>query len=398
LINFVILIFFLIVIFRPKIKSRSKIKITIKIGMNTTTPRVFIAATRQNDGKTTASLGLIAALQAYFPRIGYIKPVGQRFVQVEEQKIDEDSVLMDSVYQLNCPLVDMSPIAVEPAFTRRYLECANNEALVKKIQGAFNRVAWEKDFVLCEGSGHAGVGSVFDLSNAQVAKTLGCKVIIVTQGGIGKPIDEVCLNQALFEKEGVEIIGVIVNKVHEEKIPEITRFVRSGLKRKGLELLGVLPHERILAHPTVDLIRDEFRAELLNQPPTLDTLVEDVVVGAMGVENARRFFQRGTLLITPGDREDILLAASAATAAHSEDQMAGIVLTGGLRPGDPVLNALRALPIPVLLTKADSYQVASKVHNLTVKTRPTDAKKIALIRDIVAKHVNVKKIIEALAA
>jgi len=364
--------------------------------MNSSTPRVFIAATRQNDGKTTASLGLIAALQKYFPRIGYIKPVGQRFVQIEEQKIDEDSVLMDSVYRLNCPLVDMSPIAVEPAFTRKYLQSANNEALVKKIQDSFDRVAWEKDFVLCEGSGHAGVGSVFDLSNAQVAKTLGCKVIIVTQGGIGKPIDEVCLNQALFEKEGVQIIGVILNKVLEEKIPEITRFVRSGLKRKGLDLLGVLPNEPILAHPTVDLIREELQAELLNSPPTLDTLVEDVVVGAMGVQNAMQFFKRGTLLITPGDREDILLAVGATTAPQSEDKMAGIILTGGLRPSDNVMKAIQTLPVPILLVKADSYQVASRVHNLTVKTRPTDARKIALIRDIVAAHVNVKKIIDSL--
>src|ERR1700733_6454462 len=224
--------------------------------MNVTTPRVFIAATRQNDGKTTASLGLIAALQNFFPRVGYIKPVGQRFVEIEEQKIDEDTVLMDAVYSLNTPLVDMSPIAVEPDFTRKYLQAANNEALVKKIQKAFDRVAWEKDFVLCEGSGHAGVGSVFDLSNARVAKLLGAKVIIVSQGGIGKPIDEIALNQALFEKEGVEIIGVIINKVLEEKIPKNTRFVRSGLKRKGLELLGVLPYEQTLCNPSLDLIRE----------------------------------------------------------------------------------------------------------------------------------------------
>jgi len=364
--------------------------------MNTATPRVFIAATRQNDGKTTVSLGLIAALQKHFPRVGYIKPVGQRFVQIEEQKIDEDSVLMDSVYQLNCPLVDMSPIAVEPAFTRKYLQSANNEALVKKIQGSFDRVAWEKDFVLCEGSGHAGVGSVFDLSNAQVAKTLGCKVIIVSQGGIGKPIDEVALNQALFEKEGVEIIGVIINKVLPEKIPEITRFVRSGLRRKGLDLLGVLPHEHLLSKPTVDLIREELQAELLNHPPALDALVEDVVVGAMSVQNATKFFKRGVLLITPGDREDILLAAGAMTAPNSSEKMAGIVLTGGLRPGEGILKALQALPVPVLLVNADSYQVASKVHTLTVKTRPTDAGKISLIRNLVAQHVNVKKIIDSL--
>src|SRR5213075_3135381 len=254
--------------------------------MNTETPRVFIAATRQNDGKTTTSLGLIAALQPRYPRVGYIKPVGQRFVEIEEQKIDEDTVLMDSVYRLNCPLVDMSPIAVEPDFTRKYLQAANNEALVKKIKQAFDRVAWEKDFVLCEGTGHAGVGSVFDLSNAQVAKILGAKVIIVTQGGIGKPIDEVSLNQALFDKEGVEIIGVIINKVIGTKLDYVSDFARRGFKRKGLELLGVLPYEHILPRPTLELIRDELKAELLNAPERMNNSVNDVVVGAMGAQNA----------------------------------------------------------------------------------------------------------------
>src|SRR6185436_2120842 len=113
-------------------------------------------------------------------------------------------------------------------FTRKYLANANYDLLVRKIETAFDRVAWEKDFVLCEGSGHAGVGSVFDLSNAQVAKVLGAKVIIVTSGGIGKPIDEVALNQALFEKEHVKIIGVIVNKVIADKVDYVTDFLRKG--------------------------------------------------------------------------------------------------------------------------------------------------------------------------
>src|SRR5579884_213435 len=269
-----------------------------RLPMNTTTPRVFIAATRQNDGKTTTSLGLISALQQHYPRIGYIKPVGQRFVEIEEQKIDEDTVLMDSVFRLNCPLVDMSPIAVEPDFTKRYLQSSNNEALVKKIQKAFDRVAWEKDFVLCEGSGHAGVGSVFDLSNAQVAKILGAKVIIVTQGGIGKPIDEVALNQALFEKEGVEIIGVILNKVVGTKVEYISDFARKGLKRKGLELLGVIPHQQVLSNPTVELIREELNAEILTKCGGLQNLVEEVSVGAMSAANAQRLFKPDALLIT----------------------------------------------------------------------------------------------------
>ena len=364
--------------------------------MNRSTPRVFIAATRQNDGKTTTSLGLIAALQQHYPRVGYIKPVGQRFIEIAEQKIDEDILLMDSVYQLNCPLVDMSPIAVEPDFTRKYLQSSNNEALVRKIEAAFDRVAWEKDFVLCEGSGHAGVGSVFDLSNAQVAKILGSKVIIVTQGGIGRPIDEVALNQALFEKEGVEILGVIINKVVGTKLEYVADFARRGFKRKGLELLGVLPHERILPKPTLELIRDELKAQLLSAPERLNNLVDDVVVGAMSSQNAVSHFRPGVLLITPGDREDLLQAAWTAVAGQPEHRMAGIILTGNLRPSGTLQKLIAAMPIPVLLTEQDSYEVASAVHDLIVKTRPSDAEKISLIRDLIAKNVNVQRILEKL--
>lgn len=365
--------------------------------MNTVTPRVFIAATRQNDGKTTTSLGLIAALQQSFPRVGYIKPVGQRFVEIEDEKIDEDTVLMDAVYRLNTPLVDMSPIAVEPDFTRKYLQAANNDALIKKIQKAFDRVAWEKDFVLCEGSGHAGVGSVFDLSNARVAKLLGAKVIIVSQGGIGKPIDEIALNQALFEKEGVEIIGVILNKVLGQKVEYISDFARRGLKRKGLELLGVLPYEQILNNPSIELIREELGGELLNPTANVRTHVKDVVVGAMSAQNAIPFFKPGTLLITPGDREDMVLAACASLEMREEpSRMAGIVLTGGMRPAENILKIIRYIEAPFMIVKENSYEVASSVNNLIVKTRPADSEKISVIRDIVARHVNVKKIIESL--
>jgi BioD-like phosphotransacetylase family protein len=362
--------------------------------VNTTTPRVFIAATRQNDGKTTASLGLLSAIQKFYPRIAYIKPVGQRFVEIEEQKIDEDTVLMDRVYRLNCPLVDMSPIAIEPDFTRKYIESANRDTLVRKIERAFDRVAWEKDFVLCEGSGHAGVGSVFDLSNAQVAKILRAKVVIVSRGGIGKPIDEVALNHALFEKEGVEIIGVIINKVLPDKVEYIRKLAARGLERKGLRLLGVVPHMPFLSKATVTSIRAALDAEMLNASRQINNLVSEVIVGAMGVNNAMRFFKPGVLLITPGDREDIILAAGASTEGGAV--LSGIVLTGQLRPGENVMKVIRGMPFPVLLSGEDSYQVASKVHDLTVKTQPTDTEKIAIIRDLITKHVDVNQILKAI--
>jgi dethiobiotin synthetase len=182
--------------------------------VNIVTPRIFIAATHQDDGKTTSSLGLFAALGKRFGRIGYIKPVGQRFREVEGMLIDEDSVLI-------------------------------------------------------EGTGHAGVGSVFDLSNARVAQLLCSKVLIVTRGGIGRPIDDIALNKALFDQQGVEVVGVILNKVISEKCDYIAGFARRGLGRLGIDLLGVVPMAPILAKPTLQQVCERiqvcFRGEELWQ-------------------------------------------------------------------------------------------------------------------------------------
>ena len=361
---------------------------------NIVTPRLFIAATRQNDGKTTTSLGLLSALKKYYPRIGFIKPVGQRFVDVEQHKIDEDSFLMDKVYGLNCPLPEMSPIAVASDFTKKYLNSANNDQLVMRVEQAFDRVAWEKDFVVCEGTGHAGVGSVFDLSNARVAKVLNAKVILVTQGGIGRPIDEIALNQALFERDGVEIIGVILNKVMQQKIEYITEFARKGLERRGLHLLGVIPHQRMLSSPTMELIKDALEVTQLNASKEIHNIIDNVVVAAMSAPNARKYFKPGSLMIVPADREDLIEAAAAPGEAGLPTKLSGMILTDDLTPSSRVMDIIRGMSYPVFLTSQNSYQVASTVHDLIVKTRPGDAAKIALIRDLVKAHVNVGEIVD----
>jgi hypothetical protein len=197
------------------------------------------------------SLGLISALKARNMSVGFIKPVGQRYVEVDGHKVDEDSVLIDKVFNLGLHLKDMSPIAVEREFTQKYIAAPNVEPLVASIHKSYALVAENRDIVVIEGTGHAGVGSVFDLSNATVAKMLGAKVAIVSSGGIGRPIDEIVLNRALFEKEGVEVLGAIVNKVAFDKLEKIANFVEAGLKRKGIELLGVVPFRQVLTAPTL---------------------------------------------------------------------------------------------------------------------------------------------------
>jgi BioD-like phosphotransacetylase family protein len=363
--------------------------------VNTVTPRLFIAATDQNDGKTTTALGLFAALRKKLGRIGFIKPVGQRFVEVEGRQIDEDTVLIDQTFSVHTPLEAMSPIAVEPNFTRRYIEQANNEFLVRRIRNSFDRAAWEKDFVIIEGTGHAGVGAVFDLSNARVAKLLHSKVILVTKGGIGRPIDELALNKSLFDEEGVEVLGVVLNKILPEKFEYVTEFARRGLERLGLDLIGAIPQEPLLANATLGQIRQTIKGQFINAHERNRRRVKRVIIGAMNSSHVMEHFQPGTLVVTPGDREDVILAALSTSAlSDSEDRaIAGLVLSEDLMPHQNVLDLITHSQVPVIRSAADSYTVASSIHSMTVKTLPGDLEKIDKIQTLIDKHVDVDRLL-----
>lgn len=364
--------------------------------MNTVTPRIFVAATQQNDGKTTSALGLFAALRKRMGRIGFIKPVGQRFVDVDGMQIDEDSVLIDQTFSVSTPLEAMSPIAVEPDFTRRYIEKSNNEVLVRRIQHSFDRTSWEKDFVIIEGTGHAGVGSVFDLSNARVASLLESKVILVTTGGIGRPIDEVALNKALFDKEGVELLGVIINKVLPNKYDYVRDFADRGLARLGIELLGCIPEEPVLANATLGQICKTIKGTFLSGGSRSRRRVKKVIIGAMNSSHVMEYFQPGTLVITPGDREDVVLAAlsTASLGEHDGNSLAGLVLSGHLTPSAPVMDLLKQSTLPIITSPLESYSVASAIHSMTVKTLPGDVEKIDKIQTMVEKYVEIDRILE----
>ena len=365
--------------------------------MNITTPRIFVAATEQNVGKTTTSLGLYGLLRKRFNSLGFIKPVGQRFTEVEGKRVDEDSVLIHDTFDTQIPIEDMSPIAVEPDFTRRYIETSNSEQLVRRIRHSFDRACWQKDFAIIEGTGHAGVGSVFDLSNARVARLLHSKVLLVVPGGIGRPIDEAAVNKALFDIEGVDVIGVVMNKVVPSKFDYISDFARRGFERLGLELVGVMPQERILSEPTLRDICTVIRGEVLSSADLLRSRASNVMIGAMQPANVLDRLEPRTLLVVPGDREDIILAAISYVQAPehaSEEGLVAVVLSESLRPTGAVARLVASAPLPIIASPMDSYTIASRIHSMTVKTLPEDSEKIERIQSLVSEHVNVDRILE----
>jgi len=356
--------------------------------------RVFIAATRQNEGKTTTCLGLISALAERFPRIGFIKPVGQRYVETEEGKVDEDTVLIDQIFSFRTRLKDMNPIAIAPGFTRRYILGQIKDDLRQRILDSFQVVAEEKDLVVIEGTGHAGVGSVFGLANPEVARILEAKVVLVTRGGIGRPIDEIALNRCLFQRAGVELLGVILNKVAPDRLEMVDTITRQGLEQQGVRLLGTVPLEPVLSGPTVQQVLEDTNGDLLNGEENLHRPIERIIIGAMTPHQALDYFTPNVLVITPGDREDLILAAlsSSLTRPDNVQPIAGLVLTGGMYPHKNILRIIRETDIPTISVDRDSYACASLIHDIIVKIQPTDHRKIALAKRLVKQHVDVDAI------
>ena len=384
---------------------------------------LYLAATGQNRGKTTAALGLLNGFVGEGLHTGFMKPVGQRTVIDEGQPADEDAVLMKSVFHLSEPYPVMSPIHIPRGFTKAYIGGEVVEDLGARIRNAHATFA-HHDILLIEGTGHAGVGAVIGLSNAVVAAMLGTPAVIISEGGVGRPIDEIVLNAALFAKQGVPIAGAIVNKVDIDAQPGIAKVLERGLALHGIPLLGMLPVRPILSNPTLGMILEGVGGETIHPGPDLDRVIDGVAIGAMEAGHMLERVGPGTLVIVPGDREDVILTLTTAHFAHRlrkanaseaariasvaaaasnertasidghEGAAIGLVLTGGYRPRPSVLTAIREADLFATLVPEDTYVVASEVHDLLVKTHPADREKIELIKALVADHLDIERILE----
>ena len=353
--------------------------------------KLYVAATRQNDGKTIVSLGLLKAFAKRGVKIGYMKPVGQQYRLIDGKKIDKDVVLMQNIFNLQEDLSLMSPIAIPRGFTEEYILKGNPEKLANKVKDSYKKLAKNKDFFLIEGTGHAGVGSVFDMSNSIVARLVKSKVIIIALGGIGRPIDEIMLSKAKFDKEKVEVLGVIINKVLPSKLDKIDKLVRKGLERKGIEVFGVIPYDDFLSNPSVTELLDDLEGELLSGEGGLHNIVARFVIGDMLPHEALDYFTGHTLLIIPGNREELILTALSGyiLGKTKAPPISAIIFTCGIRPHKKIMDLLKRTNIPLILVQEDSFTIASEINHMIFKLRAEDESKIKKIEALIEKYVDV---------
>ena len=359
---------------------------------------IFISAIHQNAGKTTISLGLYKVFRERKLRTAFMKPVGQEFVTKDEMPVDKDSYVIGEVYRCQKRLKDMSPVTVPRGYTEKYIFSPQKEPLQERIFKSFGNLIKNKNAIIVEGTGHAGVGSVIDCSNADVAALLGSKVIIISEGGIGKSIDEIMLNKALFDLKNVEILGVIVNKVLPDKFEKIKRTVARGLENKGIRLLGVIPVTPLLSAPTVEQVMQRLDLKLLCGGNYVGRRIYNTIIAAMEPYNMIGYLKEGTLVITSGDRVDNILVSISSHLVQEgrHNKIAGMILTGGLVPDVKIMDLLKESKIPVLFSGADTYTIAAQVEHITCKIQKSDKDKIKEAMRLVKDNVNVDMILENL--
>src|SRR5919109_817471 len=211
--------------------------------------KVFIAATGQNCGKTTLSVSLMHLARQKYGRVGFIKPLGPKIEKFGDLMVDMDAVLMAKTFGLEEDIALMNPVSLHKNFTRDYLSGKMDCRLLKaKVLEAFEVLEKKYDFLIIEGAGHGGVGSVIGLSNACVARTLSAPVIIVTDSGIGSAIDAVHLNLALYEHEEADVRMVVVNSSRDELIVTLSSLYHIPSYREkivGLVIAGHVPTSEI---------------------------------------------------------------------------------------------------------------------------------------------------------
>lgn len=361
-------------------------------------PVLFVAGTGQHSGKTLVSLGLVMDTCRAGLAVRYMKPVGQRTVQMGPDLVDEDVALIITVCNLPIRPRAANPVTIPPGFTKKFLmEGRSSEELRQRIVEGFEEVSEGADLVIVEGTGHAGVGSVLGLSNATVARLLGAEVILVTGGGIGRPIDEFCVNRALFEREGVSIFGVVSNKVLPEKIDDVRGPVAAWMKREGVLLLGLIPYEPMLAEITVGQIADEIGADVISGHENLACRVHRVIVGAEPAHRFLRYFGPGVMALIPGDRDDLVLAAVSAQQVEAcPSATSAICLTSGILPHENIMAIVRRTDMPVIAVKDGMYAAASRISDLVAKMTSGEQEKIHVAHELVSRHLDLTALHERL--
>jgi phosphate acetyltransferase len=310
---------------------------------------------------------------------------------------DNNIRLIKTRYHLDLNYEDM--YASAHADARNLVAEGRIETLLKNILNKYKALEEKCNFVLCEGTDFTGVGSAFEFEfNADVANNLGCSILALVNGRNKSPdetVDAMQVARESFEEKGCTVAATIINRVDLNRVAD----VNNQIKKMGLEAepIYVLPEEPTIGKPTVGEIARNLNARILQgEPKGLNREVRDFKIAAMHLPHFLDRITDGDLIITPGDRADVILGSLATTVSETAPNIAGLLLTGGLAPEDSVQRLIAGFkkysPIPVIMVETDTYTTAMNASVVRPALTPENERKIAAALGIFESHVNTARL------
>jgi len=360
------------------------------------TKALYVAALESHSGKSLVVLGLMQLLLGKMAKVGYFRPV---IDDVAEGDVDNHINTVVAHFGLDIP--------VEKAFALTQSQVVDmfNDArqgdILDTIITKYKQLENRFDFILVEGSDFSSEGSIieFDL-NIDIAKNLGIPVILIDNAR-GKTLDEFCgnLESAVntYISKGIEVLGVVANKVHPSNVDVVAQRLKEELDTKTLSFS--VPRVKNLSHPTVHEILESLHGKVLFGEENLDNQTGSFGVGAMQLHNYLTHLRDNSLVITPGDRSDIILGALQANLSDNYPTISGIVLTGGILPEASILKLLEGFEthVPIISVQQGTFEATNAVGNIKSKIYAQSKQKIATSITLFNSHIDGELLLRRLA-
>lgn len=352
---------------------------------------IYIATTGPNSGKSIVSLGLMQLLLGKAAKVGYFRPI---IDDLPDGKIDNHIRTMINHFELN-----LNPKNAY-AFTRSEIIQLKNQGkedeIITRIIDKYKTLEESFEFILVEGSDFSGEGSIIEWDiNVLIAKNLGIPAIILAPG-TNKTLEELCGNLKIahdsFEENGVQVLMAIANKILSENTEEVKAELSKSLPASVLK--AVIPKNAILAFPSLKEIVDELGAKVLFGEAYLNNQAGNFSVGAMQLRNYLTHLKESSLVITPGDRADIILGALQANLSANYPSISGIVLTGGLIPEESILRLIEGLSdvVPIISVQQGTYLITNKIGDIKPKVYAENVEKINVSKQVFEQNVDLEEL------
>ncbi len=354
---------------------------------------LYITASGPMTGKSAIALGTMQLLSRRTSKVAFFRPIINEPVWDDR---DPGINLMLEHFKLDMDYADTFAYTQHEA--RQMINQGARNVLIEHIIQKYKKLLENFDFVLCMGTDFMGQDSVFEFElNAEIAANLGCPVILVTSGYNSNAEDlRELLHSTMnsLKPYGLDVIATILNRADltQTELDDLRKQFGSG---EHAPLIYTIPNEPTIGQPTMTDVKKGLDAEVLFGENRLDALVGDYLIAAMHVDNVLDYIAKDQLLITPGDRADILLTAIGSRLSSSMPDIAGVLLTGGLRPSEQVCKFIEGWtgsPLPILLTKHHTYKALMALQAMAAPIEPGNSAKINSALGLFEKYVNGKEI------